>query len=425
MQGKAGLKQSSDARVVIGRTPLYLLLLVLVVVSTAVGAVTLGVLYRAGFAEEQARLVEVAQSQARLIEAIARFDRHSRNTPNGTALDATLVQVREAHANFAGFGKSGEFMMAQRAGDQVVFLLNHRHRDMQTPDPVPFDGDLAEPMQRALRGESGTVVALDYAGVQVLAAHEPVAEYGLGIVAKIDLEEVQAPFIRAGLLALEVSVVLILVGVWFFHAVVGGMLRRLEKSEAQLAEAQKIGHVGSWERDLARRELVWSDEVYRLFGMNPDGQPATFKRFLQAVHPDDREAVAQAMGDGMENGTDFSIDYRVVLPDGAIRWMHEEAHELRTDGGKRARRVGTVQDVTRRKQFEMELQQRNDALQDALATIKTISGVVPLCAWCSKKVKDDDGNWVRLEAYFEGHTDAQVSHGMCPDCQARFRNGRH
>ncbi len=63
-----------------------------------------------------------------------------------------------------------------------------------------------------------------------------------------------------------------------------------------------------------------------------------------------------------------------------------------------------------------ELEQRNAQLQEALNTIKTLSGIVPVCAWCHKKIKDKEGDWVILEKYIEEHSQAQVTHGICPDC---------
>ena len=84
---------------------------------------------------------------------------------------------------------------------QIVFLLRHRHSELDQPEPVPFESELAEPMRPALSGKSGTMVGLDYRGVKVLAAHEPVGVLNLGLVAKMDLAEVRGPFVRAGAIA--------------------------------------------------------------------------------------------------------------------------------------------------------------------------------------------------------------------------------
>ena len=68
-----------------------------------------------------------------------------------------------------------------------------------------------------------------------------------------------------------------------------------------------------------------------------------------------------------------------------------------------------------------ELEKRNRQLQRALKTIKTLSGLVPICAWCGKKIQDDDGQWTSIEVYIEKHSDAEFTHGICPDCLTKFK----
>ncbi len=215
------------------RRRILLLIVIMLGVALSVGGITLQVLYRVAFEQQRERLVETAQSQARLLEAVARFDKANYGidrTPEET-FNATLSQIQEAHEQFEEFGNTGEFNLARLEGDQIVFLLNHRHYDMDHPHSVPFESDLAEPMRRALSGESGTVVGLDYRGVTVLAAYEPVAEYDLGIVAKIDMEEVRAPFIRAGLIVSGLGLLFVVLGAVMFWAVSNPLLRQLEARE--------------------------------------------------------------------------------------------------------------------------------------------------------------------------------------------------
>ena len=220
-----------------GRTALNLetRVLSLIAILTAVTIATVGIaayiLYNTSVAEERERLTEAAQSQARLIEAIARFDaEYSKDYPDGPSV-ATLRQVTDAHSQYRGFGKTGEFTMARREGDSIVFLLSHRHFDLEHPKPVPFDSELAEPMRRALSGGSGTVIGLDYRGELVLASYEPVEQLDLGIVAKIDLTEIRAPFIRAGLISGGFALLAVALGAWLFTKITGPMIRRIQASE--------------------------------------------------------------------------------------------------------------------------------------------------------------------------------------------------
>jgi PleD family two-component response regulator len=69
-----------------------------------------------------------------------------------------------------------------------------------------------------------------------------------------------------------------------------------------------------------------------------------------------------------------------------------------------------------------ELEQRNAELQEMLETINTLSGLIPICAWCSRKIEDETGQWVPIEEYIESHSEATLTHSMCPDCLARMKN---
>ena len=211
---------------------ILLLIIIMIVIATAVTGIALLTLYETAFEQECERLVETAQSQARMLEAVARFDsQYSTDDIPGGSFAATLSQIRDAHEHFKGFGETGEFTLAKREGDLIVFLLSHRHYDLENPDPVSFDSEIAEPMRRALSGESGTVVGLDYRGVMVLAAYEPVKELNLGIVAKIDLSEIRKPFINTGLLTGGVTLALIIFGIVLFQRIGNPLVKSIEESE--------------------------------------------------------------------------------------------------------------------------------------------------------------------------------------------------
>jgi two-component system sensor kinase FixL len=235
-----------------------LLVVIMTVVTLSVGVAALVVLYETAFEQQRQRLVETAKSRARLMEAVARFDQtYNRNYPRG-ARAATITQIRDAHENFVGFGNTGEFTLAKRNGDDIVFLLRHRHSKLDTPAPVPFRSNLAEPMRRALSGRSGTVVGLDYRGVTVLAAYEPVAVMDLGIVAKIDLAELRAPFLRAFGIVLTLAIALIAGGTILFYRVSNRTEKALDAWARQQAAVADLGRQALAGADLDRlfREAV-------------------------------------------------------------------------------------------------------------------------------------------------------------------------
>ena len=213
------------------RSKFLVLMSIMVVVSLVVAGVTIYLLYDTALDGQRVRLVETAQSQARLIEAIARFDAiWSKDYPGGVEA-ATLSQITDAHESYQGVGETGEFTLAKREGNYIVFLLRKQHQDLRIPEPVPFESELAEPMRQALSGLSGTIIGLDYQGELVLAAYEPVAVLDLGIVAKIDLAEVRAPFVQTGMVAGGVALLIITLGTLLFIRVSNPIIRRLQESE--------------------------------------------------------------------------------------------------------------------------------------------------------------------------------------------------
>jgi PAS domain S-box-containing protein len=131
----------------------------------------------------------------------------------------------------------------------------------------------------------------------------------------------------------------------------------LAESEARLAKAQEVAHLGNWEWDIPSNELWWSDQIYRIFGIAPNEFEATYDAFLSFVHPDDRSEVESAVKEALAGTARYSIDHRILRLDGQQRVVHESGEVIRDAEGKPTRMSGTVQDITRRKQVEAELQE--------------------------------------------------------------------
>ena len=146
-------------------------------------------------------------------------------------------------------------------------------------------------------------------------------------------------------------------------------LARLSEERGRINEllerAQQIAHLGSWELDVRTNTLTWSDEVYRIFGLQPQQFGATYGTFLEHVHPDDRAQVDQAYSGSLkENRDTYEIDHRVIRKSsGEIRFVHERCEHIRDSVGNIIRSVGMVHDITERKQLELELRALNEALE--------------------------------------------------------------
>src|SRR2546426_1968629 len=113
----------------------------------------------------------------------------------------------------------------------------------------------------------------------------------------------------------------------------------LRKSREHLARAQQIAHLGSWESDLVTGTLVWSDEVYRIFGVSKEQFVGTNEVVFGMVHPEDRESVLQASKKAKEERGLFHIEHRIVRPDGSVRFVDEEA-EVVCDAAGQAGQIG-------------------------------------------------------------------------------------
>ncbi len=134
-------------------------------------------------------------------------------------------------------------------------------------------------------------------------------------------------------------------------------LDALRASEARLAHAQRLAHLGNWEADITTGEVIWSDEVYRIFGRSPETFTPTTAKFYECVHPDDREAVKLESERRAASAEPGEMAYRVVRPDGTERFVEERFDYVRDTEGKPVRAMGTVRDLTEYRRLEEQLRQ--------------------------------------------------------------------
>jgi PAS domain S-box-containing protein len=341
-------------------------------------------LYAIALDGQKNALSALVLSRGELISAVAEFDAiHIQHDYPGGAAAATVSQIVAAHKNAPRFGDTGELVLARRAGDQIVFFVSEQPDiDSTSMQVISFDSELAEPMRRALGGGSGTVTALDYRGEVVLAAFRPVGRYGWGLVGKISLAEIRAPFVRVSILAGGFAFVLIALGALAFLVTVdptiqlaqraaemrGEITERklaeqvIRKNEESLARAQSIAHLGSWEWDIVTNEMQCSNELYRIFGVSSTDFDLDFAAFTAAIHPDDWDQVKQVTESSLIRN-DFSVEHRVMRPDGQVCTVHERGEVTYDDGGRPITMVGTALDITERKRVEEDLRRSNQELE--------------------------------------------------------------
>ena len=140
-------------------------------------------------------------------------------------------------------------------------------------------------------------------------------------------------------------------------------LQALHHSESRLKEAQALAKVGHWELDHATQALIWSDEIFRIFDMDPASVSVSYATFLAAVHPDDRQLVTKVFEESVRNRTIYGITHRILLPNGVIKYVLERGETLYDEQGRAQRSIGTVQDVTESRHAELKLQRLNRELR--------------------------------------------------------------
>ncbi len=182
--------------------------------------------------------------------------------------------------------------------------------------------------------------------------------------------------------------------------------KELKDSETKLKEAQCLAKIGNWDLDLITGKLYWSNEIYRIFDINPKQFSADFEAFLKTIHPDDRDFVNDAYTKSVKNKTPYNINHRLLLKNGLGKIVNECCETYYDEKGKPIRSVGTVQDITYRKKVEDELKESTNMLNDVLNTIpvrvfwKDLDGVY---LGCNKLFAQDAGRSTPEEVI--GNTD--------------------
>lgn len=392
------------------RKSVFLLIVTMITACLIVAGLTITILYRTAIEEERVRLIETAQSQARLIESTARFNAvYSKNYPGGPN-SATLNQIIDAHDHDITVGKT-EIVLSKKEGENIVFLIRHRYKDHMKPEPVPFESKLAEPMRRALSGQSGSVIGLDYHGQTVLAAYEPLKEMNLGIVTKMDMSEVRAPFVKAGLIVVFFTGLVVSIGASLFFRVTNPMVRQLEERTLELkkvndeieqrvidrtAEINAVNEKLSAEIEkhkLTENLLRKSEEKYRLMlktlpgvvykgypdwrvefvdekilaltGYAPDMFNSGRSKWSDIIVEEDLGTVREDFIHALKTEKIYAREYRIRDAAGEIKWLQDRGHIVCSISGEIEYIVGAIYDVTDLKRQELEHQQTKNLLQIA------------------------------------------------------------
>ena len=194
----------------------------------------------------------------------------------------------------------------------------------------------------------------------------------------------------------------------------------LQESERRLREAQKMAHLGFWLWDVKTGNVEWSEEVYKIFGLDPqEFTPHIDSILALSPWPEDHQRNRELIERAIEKHDQGSYEQKFLRPDQSIGYYYSTFQGHYDKNGNLLSLFGTVLDITERKRTEEESEKLISELQQALLEVRKLSGLLPMCASC-KKIRNYKGYWEQLETYIQQRSEAEFSHGICPDCMKKL-----
>ncbi|OEF96619.1 response regulator [Desulfuribacillus alkaliarsenatis] len=200
----------------------------------------------------------------------------------------------------------------------------------------------------------------------------------------------------------------------------------LQKKDMILREAHSIARMGRWELNLSDNKLYWSEGIYEIFDVDPENFGASYEAFLDFVHPEDRDLLNDAYVQSVKNKVPYELVHRLLMKDQSIKWVYEVGRTYYDEEGKATRSVGTVQDITKLKQAEMDLAQekeqykvaeellRNtfDAIQDGVMILNAEMVIIRTNETIQKWFGREGSVGTKCYIYLRGYRK------VCPTCPA-------
>jgi c-di-GMP-specific phosphodiesterase len=197
----------------------------------------------------------------------------------------------------------------------------------------------------------------------------------------------------------------------------------LRTSEARLAEAERIGRAGSWSWAVGDDSVTWSDELYRIYGVAPTPGPVGYDQYLERVHPEDRAAVAGAVGTILATLEPYEHEYRIVRPDGAVRWVHARIEVVARRDRIAQRLAGYCQDVTERRVAEDQRRLAQLELESHQRSLERIARAEPVDGTLDALCRDIEARYegTRCSVLLADPAQKVLHHAAAPSLPSTFR----
>lgn len=339
-------------------------ILMMLVVSITVLTVSLWLLYQSMFSQKVESLQTLVDRQINILQPFVIAELNNQKNLN---LKSTIIEKN--FSKESNFGKTGEFVLGVRRLDNIEFLSKFRFPIGSQKRIIPFNSDLAAPMRRALDNKSGWLIGQDYRGKKVLAAYQYLNSFDLGLVAKIDMEEVNAPFISAAIKASFVALVIVGIGgllIFYITIPIIARLKASQKTFKSLIESSQDGIVIV----NSSREIVYNNQnIEAMFGylrhelinlLIEDLMPINFRE----NHP---KMMASYFKNPSKRSMGFGMELFGLTKSGKTFPCEISLNPIQTEDGQAI--AATIRDISDRKKLESRI-----ILTEKMDAMSKISG---------------------------------------------------
>ena len=277
----------------------------------------------------------------------------------------------------------------------------------------------------SVHGIEGVVEGVDYRGVPVLAALRHITDSPWYMIAKVDQEEIYAPLrFQAWIAAIGIFLFILsaggIIGFWWRHQ------RAKFYRDRYLAELERQALIKHFDYiikytndsilliDMNGKIVEANDQACRMYGYSRE---ELFHLYIHDLRSQQTRLQVEKQTKQVEErgGIVFESEHR--RKDGTVFPAEVSSRFIKIEETKFYQSI--IRDITRRKQAEKEREKLIQELQEALTKVKKLSGLLPICASC-KKIRDDKGYWNQIEGYIRDHSEAEFSHGICPECMKKL-----